>query len=89
LLDLDMPGMDGRTFYEQARAKGYRGPMLIFSAHGAAQAQHELGAQGFIEKPFDPDSLLQAVRSTLSNVEDSGAGRNIGDAPPNAASRWA
>ena len=61
VLDLRMPGMDGRTFYRELRARGHQAPVLIASAFGARAAQLELGAQGALEKPFDPERLLDVV----------------------------
>ena len=65
VLDLEMPVVDGREFYARARGAGYGGPVLICSAHGARHAQRELGAEGWIDKPFDPEYLLTAVSSLL------------------------
>jgi DNA-binding response OmpR family regulator len=66
LLDLSMPEIDGRTFYREARDVGYLGPVMICSAHGAQAAQSELGADGFIDKPFDPDVLVRRLRLLLA-----------------------
>jgi DNA-binding response OmpR family regulator len=65
ILDLRMPRMDGRTFFRELRATGNVTPVLIASAYGARAAQAELGAQGAVEKPFDPDSLLDVVTRLL------------------------
>ena len=65
ILDLRMPGMDGRTLYREVRARGHNVPVLIASAYGARSAQHELGAEAAIEKPFDPDKLLEAIRGLV------------------------
>ena len=65
LMDLRMPEMDGRTFYQRARQVGYGGPVVVCSAYGAANAQRELGAQGAIDKPFDPEELLNLVNGLL------------------------
>lgn len=65
VLDLLMPGMDGRTFFRELRARGDSTPVLVASAYGARSAQRELGAEGAIEKPFDPESLARAVRGIL------------------------
>jgi DNA-binding response OmpR family regulator len=62
LLDLAMPGMGGREFFRQARSAGYEGPVLFCSAYGATAANKELGGQGAVEKPFDPEDLLASVR---------------------------
>jgi two-component system response regulator MprA len=61
ILDLRMPGMDGRTFYRELRSRGISAPVLIASAYGARSAQQELGAEAAIEKPFDPEKLLDVV----------------------------
>lgn len=62
ILDLRMPGMDGRTLYREVRARGHLIPVLIASAYGARAAQQELGAEASIDKPFDPERLLEAIR---------------------------
>jgi DNA-binding response OmpR family regulator len=66
ILDLNMPGMDGRAFYRRARAQGYDGPVVLCSAFGAPEARRELGAQAAIEKPFDPDQLVHLVHELVS-----------------------
>jgi DNA-binding response OmpR family regulator len=65
VLDLRMPGMGGRNFYRELRSRGVDVPVLIASAYGARGAQNELGAEGAIEKPFDPERLLDAVQRLL------------------------
>ena len=35
LLDLQMPRMDGRTFYKEMKSRGFDIPVLILSAYGA------------------------------------------------------
>jgi DNA-binding response OmpR family regulator len=65
VLDLEMPVMDGRTFYRAIRARGIGVPVLVLSANGARAASRELGAQGHMDKPFDPDALITRVRSLL------------------------
>jgi two-component system response regulator AtoC len=61
ILDLRMPQMDGRSFFRELRLRSVSVPVLIASAYGARSAQLELGAEGSIEKPFDPDLLIEAV----------------------------
>lgn len=64
VLDLEMPEMDGREFYRQLREQGLDVPVLILSAHGARAAGRELGTPA-MDKPFNPDDLLDAVRELL------------------------
>jgi two-component system response regulator MprA len=66
VLDLQMPRMDGNEFYRKARERGYRFPVLILSAYGAEKACDDLGAAGFVDKPFDPDALVAKVRAILA-----------------------
>jgi DNA-binding response OmpR family regulator len=61
VLDLQMPRMDGRSFYKELRARGDHTPVLILSAYGAEEAADQLGADASMSKPFDPDELLITV----------------------------
>jgi CheY-like chemotaxis protein len=65
VLDLSMPGMDGREFYAAARDLGYHGPVLICSAYGAAAAGRQLGADASLDKPFTPEQLLSVIHRLL------------------------
>jgi len=66
LLDMRMPVLDGPSFYHELRARGDTTPVLVTSCFGARAAQRALGAEGSIEKPFDPDDLLRAVDEVLA-----------------------
>lgn len=61
VLDLAMPGMDGREFFRTLRARGDSTPILILSAHGAREASRELQAEGALPKPFLPEDLLAEI----------------------------
>lgn len=61
VLDLRMPGKDGRTVFREIRAAGVRTPVLILSAFNARQATEELGAEAYLNKPFEPADLARAV----------------------------
>ena len=61
-----MPGTDGRTFYRELRRRGNDAPVIILSAFGAGGARRELDAQAHVEKPFDPDELVQVVQDVLN-----------------------
>lgn len=66
ILDLEMPRMDGRSFYRELRARGLATPVVIVSAFDARSSQRELGADTYLAKPFDPDELLMKVRALLT-----------------------
>jgi two-component system response regulator MprA len=65
ILDLEMPMMDGRTFFREMRTRGFRIPVLILSAYDPRRAQRELQAEACMNKPFDPDELVQRVRDLV------------------------
>jgi len=61
VLDLQMPVMDGATFYRELRSRGFEIPVLVLSARGARPAQRELKAEAYLDKPFRPDDLVREV----------------------------
>jgi len=65
VLDLRMPGKDGRTVYREMRAGGIQTPVLILSAFDAQGARDELGAQAYLNKPFEPDVLAESLQRML------------------------
>jgi DNA-binding response OmpR family regulator len=67
VLDMNMPEIDGRAFHNLARAHGYEGPVIVCSAYGAGVAQQEIGADGALPKPFDPELLVGMIRRLLDN----------------------
>jgi two-component system response regulator FixJ len=66
--DLRMPGLNGMELLRALRQASDPRPVILLTAHGdveiAVQALKQ-GAFDFIEKPFDEDRLLQAVRAAL------------------------
>jgi CheY-like chemotaxis protein len=69
LVDLMMPGMDGRAFLIEARAAGYRAPTMIVSASPeAVQVAAELGCAGLVPKPYDFNQLVKEMRRVLERV---------------------
>jgi CheY-like chemotaxis protein len=61
VLDVEMPVMNGREFYERLRQRRIDVPVVILSAYNPRRVQRELGAQGYVCKPFEPDDLVDAV----------------------------
>lgn len=63
VLDLQMPVMDGRTFFRALRALPSSIPVIIVSTEGSRKARHELGAEDSLDKPFDLDVLVAHLRA--------------------------
>ncbi len=65
LLDMRMPVLDGWAFARSLKLKGIRLPILVMTAaQDARRWAREIGAQGYIAKPFDLTDLLEAVEGT-------------------------
>ncbi len=66
LLDMGLPLMNGRELAQQMAASGIDVPVLVMTAgRDARRAAHDIGAIGYIAKPFDIDELERAVRVAL------------------------
>ena len=66
LLDVILPGLDGRDALKLLKAdpETREIPVVIYSARGAHSDRVvglELGAEEYIDKPFDPDMLLRRL----------------------------
>jgi DNA-binding response OmpR family regulator len=75
VLDLRMPGKDGRTVFREMREQGILTPVLILSAFDAQRAHEELGAEAYLNKPFEPDVLAESVQRML-NMQSSNSSRS-------------
>ena len=68
--DIRMPGMSGIDLLKHLRQMKSSIPVIVITGHGdvplAVEAM-KYGASEFLEKPFDDDLLLNAVRSALSD----------------------
>jgi two-component system, OmpR family, response regulator len=68
LVDINLPDIDGFTLFQQLRTQLPEIPMLLFTARNnpddEAYAQ-ELGAAGFLYKPFSTQELRQLVTQHL------------------------
>jgi len=70
ITDVNMPNMDGITLTGELRkVTEYKfTPILILSTETGSDKKKQgkdAGATGWIEKPFDPDSLLTTVNRVL------------------------
>jgi DNA-binding NtrC family response regulator len=71
LLDLQLPRGDGLSVLRGLRAEGVESAVVVITAHGsiekAVEAMRE-GAYDFIEKPFEPARIEEAVRRALERT---------------------
>src|ERR1700716_80436 len=71
LLDMRMPGMDGLEVQARLIRLGVSLPVIVMTDHGDVQSAvraMKAGAVDFIEKPFDDDTLLNAIEAALAKV---------------------
>ena len=71
--DIRMPEMDGMELVAELQRRGVRLPVIVLTGHGdvalAVQAM-KAGVADFLEKPFDDEALLRAVRASLAQGAD-------------------
>jgi CheY-like chemotaxis protein len=67
LLDMNMPIMNGWEFARELRARdGSRVPVVVITAaHDAQRSAEEIGAVGFIGKPFELEALVSTIERHL------------------------
>ena len=67
--DVRMPGMSGVELVEELKKRGATVPVIVITGHAdvplAIQAMRA-GVADFIEKPFDDEVMLAAIRSALA-----------------------
>ncbi len=70
ILDLIMPGMDGRSTFEAIRKIRPNLPILLSSGYAINGQANELmkkGCNGFIQKPFNLNELSKKIREILAS----------------------
>ncbi len=70
-LDIGMPGGGGAVVLERIRSNTFTSliPVIVITGSGLVERQEMLdqGAQGYIQKPFEPDELIRAIRGLIGN----------------------
>jgi two-component system response regulator FixJ len=73
ITDVRMPNMSGVDLLRKLNELRVALPVIVITGHGDVQLAVEamkIGAADFIEKPFDDEMLLNAVRAALARWED-------------------
>jgi DNA-binding response OmpR family regulator len=67
-LDIRMPDMDGIALLTEVRSKHPSMPIFILTAHASLETAMKavrFGANDYLLKPIDPETILERVRETL------------------------
>ncbi len=74
ITDIRMPEMNGLEMVQELKRRGVVHPVIVLTGHAdvslAVQAMKS-GVVDFLEKPFEDDALLRAVRAALSRSDDA------------------
>ncbi len=74
LTDINMPVMDGEEFVRRLRAGPQAGiPVIVVSTDATAHRIHnmlDLGATGYLQKPFGPEQLRNEVERALFSPQE-------------------
>ena len=76
ITDLRMPDMSGVELLEKLKGVGASIPAVVITGHGdvpMAVAAMKAGAVDFIEKPFEDEALVEAIKRAASQLEESPA----------------
>src|SRR5215212_6403069 len=71
--DVRMPGISGVDLLRRLKELKVGMPVIVITGHGDVQLAVEamkIGATDFIEKPFDDELLLTAIKSALGRWEN-------------------
>ncbi len=72
VVDVRMPGLSGFQLQEELSEREYPAPVIFCSAHGdipMSVRAMRLGAVDFLEKPYEPQRMLDVVQDQLREAE--------------------
>lgn len=76
LLDLKMQEMDGLEFLGQLRQRNPDVPVVVITGYPSTESENaafDLGAQGYLPKPFTPDELKSSLRRVTAGYATGAA----------------
>ncbi|MBL9077596.1 MAG: response regulator [Planctomycetes bacterium] len=68
LVDLTMPGLDGRDVLQRVRAACPRAAVVLMSGHSdvhLAETADQVGADGYVAKPFRADAVVRELTAAM------------------------
>ena len=68
ILDLSMPGMGGKTVFEELMEINPQVKVIIasgYSVNGPTEEAIDAGAKGFVGKPYEVSQILKVIREIL------------------------
>lgn len=74
ITDIRMPGMSGLELVRNLKDSGVSHPVIVITGHGDVPLAVEAMKSGvidFIEKPFEDELILSAVRAALRRISES------------------
>lgn len=74
--DVRMPGMSGLDLVRQLKSRDISLPIVMITGHGdvpLAVESMKAGVADFLEKPFDDEALLRAIKSAMARPSDAAA----------------
>ena len=75
LIDVRLPGMSGIELLKELANQNIDAAIIVISGHGdvpMAVAAMKAGAVHFVEKPFDPEVLLELIDEARRRTSSSG-----------------
>ena len=73
ITDVRMPGVEGPELVKRLKAlRGDSWPIIVITGHAdvpLAVQTMKAGVTDFIEKPFDPDRILESVRGCMAALD--------------------
>jgi len=76
IVDVNMPRMGGLDLQSLLRAKGLRTPIIFITAYPEERVRSralDAGAIGYLDKPFDSETLIKCLDLALEREPGDGA----------------
>jgi CheY-like chemotaxis protein len=68
LLDIRLPGMDGRQVLAEMRGSGFTKPVIVVSGNPELAPRDQVDA--IVTKPFVPDRLIEKIEELIEHTRD-------------------